>query len=397
VVGPSLDDPETLVIADLRSMQTRPLDEVAGISVPASARFTFSTPAIDGTIALDIPASAEGNLLVLGANFEDARWISLPDSLQGVSGISLSPDGANAAVVSMGGGDGDANAYRYALISTSDGALIASSDDIELVSSPSVAWVQNAEAVAYLAGPSLQKLTIGGSGEPEAIFEAGQALFSLQTTHDPDVVVFSSRRDHGSDASPNQTAQDIVYSVNVATGEVLEFPGIDASASAGWITDAGALVMYEWLDDPADVTTYTVYDPVTGQLIGDIVDAPSVQVSQRTLPTLGPDSMTVSSDGSVEVLAIGTQHLYVFTAGADGLTMERVESPAGLLSEVFLTASVYLSPDGSLLSLSGAEDEGRTRYLTSLDDPDSGWTEVPNTVVGVQGTGIITFVGAAGD
>jgi hypothetical protein len=63
-----------------------------------------------------------------------------------------------------------------------------------------------------------------------------------------------------------------------------------------------------------------------------------------------------------------------------------------MLSESFLTATIFLSPDGSLLSLTADEDEGRTRYMTSLDDPESGWTGFENIVPGEGGEGLITFV-----
>jgi hypothetical protein len=399
IIGPSADDPATTLIADLRTMEIRPFSEAAGVRITENSTIIVSTPADDGTIAIgSLPTNdgpLPGDFLLLGDSFDNVRWISVPDTVQGISGISLSPDGEHAAVLSMGADGMTAMSYRYSLISTADGAEIAVSEEIQRTSDPFVAWVRDGSAVAYLAGSNLQKLAVDGSGVPETVFEAPAQLSTLQTTWDPNVVVARTRGDIGPDGQPVQSAQDVVYSINVETGEVHEFPGMDVSSSISWITDAGALVMFEWLDEPSETVTYTVFDPVSGEQIGDIVDAPTTQVAPRTLPTIGRRSIAVSQDGTVEVIAIGTQHLYAFITGSDGLTMQRVESPAGLLSEMFLTASVFLSPDGSMLSLSGEEDEGRTRYLISLDDPNAEWVEIPATVVDSE-LGYVTFVEGIG-
>jgi hypothetical protein len=385
---------------------------VAGVSAPADAPFFVSAPADDGTLAigfahpndggaaggtLTTDGDAPGDLFILGSSFDDARWITVPESLPRISAISLSPDGAHAAVVSMGEGDVVAESYRYGLIDTSDGTEVAASAEIAYEDNPFVAWIQDGGAVAYLAGSTLQTVAIHGTGEPETVFEAADQLHGLQTTWDPNVVVAATHRDHGSDAPADQTARDVVYSVNVETGEVHEFAGIDASKAVGWITDAGALVVYDWDDARPETVTYRIFDPVTGDQIGEIVDAPTVQVAPRTLPTIGPNSVTVSADGGIEVIALGTQQIYAFSAGANGMTMERVASPDGLLSEAFLTANVFLSPDGAMLSLNGEEDEGRTRYLLSLDEPEAEWLAIPNNVVGERGSGLITFVDGVGD
>lgn len=410
VIGPSADAPATLVIADLRTMVVRPLSEVAGIPVPADATVLMSQPADDGTIAVGFARSysgdaagdtlmtntgAPGNLLLLGTSFDDTRWITLPDSLLRISAVTLSPDGSHAAVVSMGEGDVVAGSYRYGVIDTAGGTLIGASADIAFEVNPFVAWIRNGGAVAYLDGSKLQTLSIDGNGQPETVFEAGVQLNGLQTTWDPNVVVASTTIDRGSDASADQAAKDASFAVNVETGAVHEFAGIDASRAVSWITDAGALVMFDWDDAHPDTVTYRVFDPVTGAQIGTIADAPTVQAAPRTSPTLGPRSIAVSADGRVEVVALGTQQIYVFTAGPNGLTMRRVPSPDGLLSEMFLTANVTLSPDGTLLSLNGEEDEDRVRYLISLDDPNATWLAIPNNVVGERGRGLITFVDGA--
>jgi hypothetical protein len=405
VIGLSVDDPTTLMIADLRTMETRSFAEVTGAAVPAASNLIVSTPADDGTLAVGFaqPFSessasgtlmtdidAPGDILLLSASFDDTTWMTVPEPLPRISTISLSPDGSHAAVVSMGEDDDVGQSYRYGVINTGDGSTIGVSAEIPYIDAPFVTWIQNGSAVAYLDGSRVQTLSVDGSGQPKTVFETDNPLFRLRTTRDPNVVVAATYLDLGYGAPANENTKDAVYAVNVATGDIHEFAGSDASAMAGWINDAGVLVMYQKDDTWPETVTYQVFDPVTGDQIGTIADAPAVRVSPRTRPTIGPDSVTVSADGCVEVIALGTQHIYAFTAGAEGLTMRRIASPAGLLTDQFLTAGVYLSPDGSMLSLNGEEDEGRTRYLTSLDDPAATWIEIENNVVS-QDPGIIVF------
>jgi hypothetical protein len=407
VIGPLVDDPSQLAVVDLRTMDARPFSDVAGVPTPGGATLLLSSPSDDGTVAvglahsyadggahggtLESSESAPGDLILLGAPFDDARWITVPDELPRISAVTLSPDGSHAAVVSMGEGDVVADSYVYGVISTVDGSVVGRSADIERQDNPFVTWIQDGKAAVYTAGNEVQTIAIDGTGEPKTVYTADQQMMQLQTTWDPNVIVATTRRDHGSDGPQKPTDRDMVYSVDVATGGVHEFTGMDASASIGWITDAGALVMYQWDDAYRDTLTYQVFDPVTGKQIGEIADAPSVQPRARTLPTIGTSSITVSEDGRVEVIGIGTQHIYAFTVGADGMTMRRVASPDGLLAEMFLTASLTVSPDCTMLSLTGAEDEGRTRHLIALNDPDAEWLVVPNNVVGERGRGMIGF------
>lgn len=411
LIAAAASDPDVLLITDLRSMESRPFSEVAGVDAPADAPFFLSSPSGVGAIAIGFAHPYEGNalggtllseldapgdLLLLGDSFADARWLSLPESLPRIGAVSLSPDGAYAAVTSLGEGDVIADSYTYALLDLAGGEVIAASTEIPYDASPFVVWVGGGDAIAYLAGSTVQTLSIAGDGGAESVFDAGSQLSRLQTTWDPNVVVAATAIDRGSDAG-EPTGQDMVYSVNVATGETHEFAGVDASGVVGWITDAGALVMYEWSDTIVDQTTYQVYDPVTGDLIGTIADAPSAQHFDRMRPTLGIRSVGVSADGSVEVIAFGTSQIFAFVRGAEGLQMQRVASPDGMLSSGFLTADLIVSPDGSQLALFGQEDEGRTRYITSLIDPDAGWTVIENTIVAESGSGPVNFVRGLGD
>lgn len=398
VIGPSATDPGNVAVADLRTMDVRDLTELAGATIPAKGAIMTADPATDGTMALAFPASdptaAPGNLLLLGASFAEARWINLPNLTGEVSELSLSPDGGYAAIVSLLDEEAGPITYRLMVISTADGSVVAESRETSFAPVP-FAWIRGGHAIAYVDGAQLLAQPLDPPGAPATIFTAPSPLNGLQTTRDANVLVSATRRDHGSDAPPSQKDRDVVYAINVETGAVHEFPGIDASASVSWNRRAGALVMYQWDDTYPDTATYQVFDPVTGDQIGTITDAPSVQVEPRKLSTLGRNSVALSDDGKVEVIAFGTQHIYAFVAGPTGMTMRKVTSPQGMLSEMFLTANVFVSPSGTHLSLNGEEDEGRTRYLISLNDPQANWIAIPNIVVGEGSRGLITFVAAS--
>ena len=122
-----------------------------------------------------------------------------------------------------------------------------------------------------------------------------------------------------------------------------------------------------------------------------IHDAPSTQVTSRTLPTIGRNSIAVSDDGNVEVIGLGTQHIYAFVVTAEGMEMRRIQAPQRLISETLLTASLGLSADGSMLVLNGEEDESRTHYVVSLDDPADEWLGSTPETVGERGRSLIDF------
>ena len=407
MIGSSPANPAELIVADLRTMETQPLSGVSDFDPPAGSILMVSNAADDGTIAVgfgsagfgSMPYSlltdtgAAGDLLLLRESFDDISWVSVPDSPSRITGFSLSSDASHLAVTRTGTDEVVPASYSYALLELPAGTEVASSTDIPNQGEPAFTWVQGGTAIAFINGATVQVLSADGNGEPTVVFEAPSPLFLIQTTWDPDVVVVTEMDSMTRGASSGAS----VYSVNVATSDVLEFAGIDASANASWFTDAGALVMYQPAETPGDTLSYAVFDPVTGDQIGEILDAPSVQVSPRTLPTLGPDSVSFSQDGTVEVMALGTQNIYSFIVGSDGMTIQRIDSPDGLLAELFLTANVMVSPDGTMLALNGQEDEGRSRYLISLVDPAAGWQEWVNNVPGERGRGLITFVKAATD
>lgn len=101
-------------------------------------------------------------------------------------------------------------------------------------------------------------------------------------------------------------------------------------------------------------------------------------------------------DGDIEIMAFDSRHIYLMRT-VDGMPeVRQIASPPGLLSEASLMASMFLSPDGSMLSLTGEGDESRTWWLLPLDGASDEWIEVPTTEPG-EGSEYILFVPGTGD
>lgn len=410
VLGPASNDLADFTILDLRTMETTLLSSLIGHPLPEGTRLLTAASPETTTLAVSVKlpyaagngdgaltdADLPGDVMIVENGVADARWITLPDSLHNVTGMWLSPDGSHLALVAPTAAgadrqDGRLQSYTYVIVSTADGAEVSRSATISTYANPSIVWVQNGDAIAYTANNQLQTLSTAPGWAPEIQFEADQELISLSTTYDPDVVVVSIMRDYGSDAPAEQTDRDAVFSVNVATGEVQEFRGRDASGGY-WSAQAGFLVLFEPLADDAEALTYSVIDPVSGQVIGTITDT---QTPPSQFPTIGPRSIAITPDGATEVIAFDTSQIYLMRQTDDGPVFRQIASP-GWYADVPLRATIFISPDGSFLSLTGEEDEGRTRYLLQLDAETDEWVEVPRTVAS-DDPGYITFVEGTGD
>jgi hypothetical protein len=397
VVGPLADAPDELAAVDLRTMESRPLHEVTGILTPENSVVMLSTPAEDGTVALGFSQTkyggrlktntdAPGDLLLLGASFDDTHWITLNDDLPLVTAFALSPDGSHAALTIGERGD----SIAYGIVSAADGVEIAQSASIPDVDVPFVAWVKDGNAITYAAGNDVQVLEAQPNAEPETVLDTGQTVAGLRTTPDPDIVVATIRADHGSDADPASTDVDKVYAVNVATGETREFDGMELGYIISWITSTNALLMYDFADMDQSTVTIRVYDPVSGTLLQEVPDVPNP--NERNAMSIGKNSITTSGDGSTMVYTIGSQNIFLVQTRNGAPVIERITPPNATQS----AATVVLSPNATMLSLSSQGDESRTRWLLDLSGPDRAWIEVPNIIPG-QDPGYVFFAEGTGD
>lgn len=184
-----------------------------------------------------------------------------------------------------------------------------------------------------------------------------------------------------------------ISSGNTVTGEAIEIGGFDASHNTSpWEQDTRFLVMYEPQLEQPGLTDYQVVDAVTGEVIDEIAGVPE---STGNGPGLGWRSVVSTNDGNTEVIAFGSSHIYLM-AMVDGTPVVRqIASPPGFSPEANGVVDMFLSPDGSLLSLTLNGDELRTRWLLPLDGETDAWVEVPGAVPG-EGPGSIFFVPGTG-
>jgi hypothetical protein len=147
-----------------------------------------------------------------------------------------------------------------------------------------------------------------------------------------------------------------------------------------------------WVDDTEPVT-YRVVDPVTGEEAGAIEDVSVAELQGHT--ALGRHSLAISDDGATMVVAFGSQHMYLVTLVYGDPVVLPFAAPPGIPASTNGVVDVFLSPDGSMLSLTREGDESRTRWLLHVDGESKAWIEVPSAVPG-EGPGYIFFVTGAG-
>lgn len=216
---------------------------------------------------------------------------------------------------------------------------------------------------------------------------------------DPDVILASVEptEEHATVVPMGEEIQ--LYAVNTRTGDSTTVQGRDISNNVGWWEPPiRFLVMYEPEIAPEGPLTYPVVDAITGESVGAIEDVPqrNMGIPGVFYADLGWRSVVGASDGNIEIIAFDTQHIYLMEMVNGTSEVRQISSPPGLLGEVDLTASMFLSPDGSMLPLTGDGDESRTRWLLSLDGEPDEWVEVPLTEPS-EDPGYILFVPGTGD
>lgn len=415
VVGPSVESASAMQVLDLRTMETTDLSSLIGDGVTAPGRISATGASENGTLAVSFEgydhvnvdqatgtgtvtpgetardAGLPGDILILGTSIDDAHWISLPDDLANLREMWISPDGSALAVASFEPGSEDfMSPLTYAVLDTSDGSELARSQPIEMMDNPRAVWIQDGSSIAFAAGTTVQTLEAAADAQPETVLEGDQQFFSVRTTTDPDVIVATIRADHDSDADPDSTDVDKVYSVNVVTGETHEFGGMELGNSIGWNTNANALLIYDFIGMGDGTVTLRVFDPVSGALIETVNEVPNPNNTGRM--NIGKNSITSTDDGQTTAFAIGGQNIYVVTSQEDGPAFRQIEPPSAATG----MTSIILAPDGTALSLVNNNDESRTRWALDLTDPAAEWLEIDNEGVG-NDPGYIWFIEGTGD
>jgi hypothetical protein len=405
IIGPAIDDPSSLQMLDVRTMESTDLSSLTGAPILDGAQVTatgargigtfalalggpWTGPSIGGNILRD--TGMPGDIMVVEGSLDRVRWITVPELLEYVRNIWLSPDGSTIALSVYDGPTQFDDTLSYALISAEDGSLLGQSGPIETPGNPLALWIQKGTAIAFAADNTVQVLQAEPNAQPEIVLEPGQEISGVRTTTSPDIVVATVRQDHGSDADPASTDVDKVISVNVATGETHEFEGMEIGNIISWITSTNALLMYDFAGMSPGTVTIRVYDPVSGSLIQEIPDVPNPNDTGSM--AVGKNSFTIADDGGTMVYTFGTQNIHVVKMHGGTPVVEQISPPSAATS----AATVMLSPDGTLLSLVSNGDESRTRWLLDLTEANAEWLEVPNEAVSSD-PGTIMFVDGMGD
>ncbi|HYH13058.1 MAG TPA: hypothetical protein VD789_11940, partial [Thermomicrobiales bacterium] len=173
--------------------------------------------------------------------------------------------------------------------------------------------------------------------------------------------------------------------------------GIDVSDNVAWAQYPHRfLVTLDPQLDQGGSITYQVVDATTGETIGTLDNIPLDDDGSPGYPHLGWRSVVSSADGETEVIAFDTQHIYLMRAGNGEPQVRQIASPPGVAGSWPAVASMFLSPDGTMLSLTAEGDESQTRWLLPLDGEPDEWLEVPKTVAS-EDPGYILFVPGSSD
>ncbi len=417
VVGRAPGDTADVQILDLRTMQTRLLSEIAGATLPTHGGYLLSSSDDGSTLVLSLmrhqyPSAGEaslvtselpGDLLVLRGTLDAATWLTAPDDFPPVVGFEVSPDGQHVALHGAKGSM-DEREHIWSIVSLDDGAEIVRSATVTTGPEPSEGiWID--AGFVYIDGSELVLLPSSPNLPEQAIYSGNGPLTDLRETTDASVVLVEQRWTDDLATMVASAQTPTTYSIDVTTGEggrfagvdITTFTGVDVSANTHpWSYPTRFLVMFDYQLEPRNAITYRVVDAVTGVTVATLDDVPLNESGYTGYPMLGPRSVVSSADGETEVIAFDTQHIYLMQVIDGEPTVRQLESPPGLPSEYPLMAQMFLSPDGSLLSLMAEGDEARTRWLLPLDGESDAWVTVENETVGSH-PGHIFFIRGTGD
>lgn len=408
------EDPTRWRMTDLRTMESRLVSELGEGEFSAGARIITTANGADGTalFAAQAPFTERGGgeiingqVLVIEGSLDSSRWLTLPADLQPVTDMALSPDGQHfAATSNPSESDGSGTSpsgrmYAYGILRVADGQEVARSQTFGEEYETTMQWAQDGDAFVYTQDMSLMLLEAEPNAEPVALIEGDQPLRIDGITADPGIVLVSRQPKVDSSGVIPSGEEIHLYAVDTTTGEMITMQGRDVSQHVyPWEPASRFVVMYQPQVDTPEAVTYDVLDATTGEQISELAAVPLNDRggSGVAYPDLGRYSVASTMDGTIEVMASDTRHIYLMRM-VDGMPeVRQIASPPGLPSEVSMTASVFLSPDGSMLSLAGEEDESRTRWLLHLDGGPDEWIEVPTTEPG-EGPDYILFVPGTGN
>lgn len=417
--GPFLfvnDEDGFLVVLDTRTMTSTPIGELFGEGSPKSFNLIAAMSEDESKLAImlgdqdaansgasSMPAlrasdtGAEGDILLLNTHSGETSWHTLPTvEAEVITGISLSPDASRIAVTVAPQGDASrmTTDARIMMVDTEDGSVVTETRSFKAFDLVSI-WTDR--GLVLQAGKEI--LLIPANGDELSVLYAQEdsatTISRMMPTLDPNVIVAQSVYCEGECRLAEANVG--VVSINVETGESERYLGQNVAVMT-WAEKANLLLMVDPSVVAPDTTTYTVIDPVSGEVVAEFDGIPGIGLVERQMPLIGAKSIGISADGQTLVVSIGMK--YMIELKSDG-----TEHSARLLpvperwsaaDSGNPTASIFLSPDGTTLSAMSQNDEARTRYLLDLADPLSEWITIESN--SAENGGYILFVeGMPGD
>lgn len=397
LVHPMANTPEQWAVTDLRTMETRNLSSF----VEEPAAFPPATPimvsesggvtviglktanGIEGQGHLVDVDGLPGTLLVLNAATNESRWINIPTDLDPIIDMTIAPNGTYLALkTSDAEGDDPRGTVTYTIISTSDGTQVAQSEGIDDPGTQTL-WAADGDAFVYTNGGNLMRLDPQSTtGEPATLLESSDVLSNPRLTYDPMVInIDSIQQEEVATETPDQVRAPQVLVVNVASGDISTIDGTDTSINLQpYEAVSRFMVIADTYVTSSEPATYRVVDAATGEELRQITDVVT-PIGPGGYANLGLHAVASTQDGSTEVFGYNPGQLWLMTM-SDEPVVRQLAPISGREDATQGMVSIFLSPDGSMLSLTIEGDESRTRWLLPLDAETDEWIEVPSTVPG---------------
>jgi hypothetical protein len=395
-------------VVDLKTFDTRLLsdlympfaypDDLATVTstnssgVLALALSTRTDPET-GIGAIYQSADGPGTILIVNGSLSYTRWIHVPNDLIDIQEMVLSPDGDFLALRSTSGMDGSAGSLStiFSVIRTDTGAEVGRSDVSHAI--PDMRWAMDGDALVFLEDSGVGFIRTD-TGEIERLLETNDELQDLRSTHDPETVLVTAFQVEDPIRETPTTVNHRVLSLNIQTGEMLVFDGIDISlnASPGY-SDSQFLVMAAERPAGSGPHSFRVVDPVSGEEISTLENVEYVAVSSSGQPTLDVRQVATTPNGATQVISFSPEHSYVLHQG-NGSEIAHLPTPD---MDAVRALALTLSSDGKWLSaIPMGQGDDQLRYLLDLTEQEAEWQRVPDDFPDTLARSIF-FVPGTGD
>lgn len=382
------EDPGAWALTDLRSMETRSLDELGGVEWPRNsdvyvaengAQGTYAFAAVNPSLtrgmgpALVQPQGFPGEIMLVSDTLDNVTWIDVPEDLTSPDSVHVSPDGKHITVVNRPGSESPGET-TIVILDASDGTEVTRTNTLGLADSPGLLWVNDGEALVYVQPDALMMLEAAESSTAQTLLESNERLFDLKATHDPDVVTLS---ESGASISQWRGESDRVHAINTRTGSVETFEGRVWHPGTFTLPALRTQSIIILVDDEVNQNGSTrIIDSTTGK---EILERPYMPIDggggSERFPS---DSLALSIDLGTSAFTVREQETLV-VADVRGANPEAREVPFPDFTppEGEWSTQVDLSPNGMYLQFAVYNETTHKQWVMDLRDSGAAWQDVP--------------------